>query len=56
MRFSRQEYWSGVPLPKMSSFKSVRDCKGKMRVAERKNKERWGKREKRAWNIFEDNN
>ena len=31
---------------KMSSFKSVRDCKGKMRVAERKNKERWGKRER----------
>ena len=30
---------------KMSCFKSVRDCKGKMRVGERKNKERWVKRE-----------
>ena len=31
---------------KISCFKSVRDCKGKMRVGERKNKERWGKRER----------
>ena len=31
---------------KMSCFKSVRDCKGKMRVGERKKKERWAKRER----------